>query len=145
MVIIQNSIHDLSVNEDDLSCILQNVVKEYGKGESELLVRLVDESEIQNLNKVYRYKDKSTNVLSFLSDLPIEIDENILGDVVICTQVVLKESIEQHKSFNNHLMHMAVHGTLHLLGYDHIDTKDAQKMANLERKILAKIGINNPY
>ncbi|WP_190600521.1 rRNA maturation RNase YbeY [Candidatus Vesicomyidisocius sp. SY067_SCS001] len=145
MVIIQNSIHDLSVNEDDLSCILQRVVKELGNGESELLVRLVDKAEIQNLNKVYRYKDKSTNVLSFPSDLPIEIDENILGDVVICTEVVLKESIEQHKSFNNHFMHMAVHGTLHLFGYDHIDTKDAQKMANLERKILAKIGINNPY
>lgn len=127
MVIIQNSIHDLSVNEDDLSCILQRVVKELGNGESELLVRLVDKAEIQNLNKVYRYKDKSTNVLSFPSDLPIEIDENILGDVVICTEVVLKESIEQHKSFNNHFMHMAVHGTLHLFGYDHIDTKDAQK------------------
>ncbi len=145
MVVIQNSIHDSSVNEHDLSSTLQKVLKVLGKGESELLIRLVNETEIQNLNKTYRHQDKSTNVLSFPSDLPIEINEAILGDVVICTQVVLKESIEQHKSFNDHLTHMAIHGTLHLLGYDHIDTKDAQKMESLEIKILAKIGANNPY
>ncbi|MBW5290957.1 MAG: Metal-dependent hydrolase YbeY [Candidatus Ruthia sp. Asou_11_S2] len=145
MVVIQNSIHNSFVNEHDLSSTLQAVIKELGKGESELLIRLVNEAEIQNLNKVYRHQDKPTNVLSFPSDLPIEIDEAILGGVVICTQVVLKESIEQHKSFNHHLTHMAIHGTLHLLGYDHIDTKDAQQMESLEIKILAKIGINNPY
>ncbi|ABL01916.1 protein of unknown function UPF0054 [Candidatus Ruthia magnifica str. Cm (Calyptogena magnifica)] len=145
MVVIQNIIHDSSINEYDLSNTLQEVIKELDRGESELLIRLVNETEIKNLNKVYRHQDKLTNVLSFQSDLPIEIDEAVLGDVVICTQVVLKESIEQHKSFNNHLTHMAIHGMLHLLGYDHIDTKDAQQMENLEIKILAKIGINNPY
>ncbi len=145
MVVIQNSIHDSSVNEHGLSNTLQTVIKELGKGESELLIRLVNEVEMQNLNKVYRHQDKPTNVLSFPSGLPIEIDEVILGDVVICTQVVLKESIEQRKSFNDHLTHMAIHGTLHLLGYDHIDTKDAQQMESLETKILAKIGINNPF
>lgn len=145
MVVIQNSIHDSSVNEHDLSSTLQKVIKELGEGDSELLIRLVNEAEIQNLNKVYRHQHKSTNVLSFPSDLPIEIDEAILGDVVICTQVVLKESIEQHKSFNDHLTHMAIHGTLHLLGYNHINTKDAQQMESLEVKILAKIGISNPY
>jgi probable rRNA maturation factor len=145
MVVIQNSIHDSSVNEHDLSNTLQKVIKELGKGDSELLIRLVNEAEIQNLNKVYCHQHKSTNVLSFPSDLPVEIDEAILGDVVICTQVVLKESIEQHKSFNDHLTHMAIHGTLHLLGYNHINTKDAQQMESLEVKILAKIGISNPY
>ncbi len=145
MVVIQNSIHDSSINEHDLSNTLQKVIKGLGKGESELLIRLVNEAEIQTLNKVYRHQDKSTNVLSFPSDLPIEIDEAILGDLVICTQVVLKESIEQRKSFNDHLTHMAIHGTLHLLGYDHIDTKNAQQMESLEVEILAKIGINNPY
>ncbi|QKQ24716.1 rRNA maturation RNase YbeY [Candidatus Ruthia endofausta] len=145
MVVIQNSIHDSSVNEYDLSNTLQKALKELGKGESELLIRLVNKTEIQNLNKIYRHQDKPTNVLSFPSDLPIEINEALLGDVVICTQVILRESIEQHKSFNDHLTHMAIHGMLHLLGYDHIDTKDAQQMESLEIKILAKIGINNPY
>ena len=145
MVVIQNSINDVSINEQNLKDALQQVITDLGKGESELLIRIVDKVEIQNLNKTYRHKDKSTNVLSFPSNLPIEIDESILGDVVICANVVASEAKAQNKIFDHHLVHIAIHGTLHLLGFDHIEESDANKMENLEIKVLEKMGISNPY
>jgi len=145
MVVIQNPINDVSVNEQNLKDALQQVMTDLGKGKSELLIRIVGKVEIQNLNKTYRDKDQPTNVLSFPSDLPIEIDEMILGDVVICTSVVANEAKSQNKTFEHHLIHMAIHGTLHLLGYDHVKPMDAQKMESLEIKILEKMQINNPY
>ena len=145
MVVIQNSINDSSIDEKDLANTLQQVIDDFDKGESELLVRIVDKDEIQTLNKSYRHQDKPTNVLSFESDLPVEIDEAILGDVVICTEVVAEEATAQNKTFDEHLTHMAIHGTLHLLGYDHIKSEDAKQMENLEIKILEKIKIANPY
>ncbi|MBT5286619.1 MAG: rRNA maturation RNase YbeY [Candidatus Thioglobus sp.] len=145
MVVIQNPINDVSVNEQNLKDALQQVMTDLGKGKSELLIRIVGKVEIQNLNKTYRDKDQPTNVLSFPSDLPIEIDEMILGDIVICTSVVANEAKLQNKTFEHHLIHMAIHGTLHLLGYDHVEPMDAQKMESLEIKILEKMQINNPY
>ncbi len=145
MVVIQNSINDVSINEKNLKDTLQQVIIDLDKGESELLIRIVDKVEIQNLNKTYRHKDKVTNVLSFPSDLPVEIDESILGDVVICADVVANEAKVQNKTFDHHLIHMAIHGTLHLLGFDHIKESDANKMESLEIEILEKIKIANPY
>ncbi|MCS5586418.1 MAG: rRNA maturation RNase YbeY [Gammaproteobacteria bacterium] len=145
MVVIQNSINDVLVNEQNLKDTLQQVITDLDKGESELLIRVVSEAEIQDLNKKYRDKDQPTNVLSFPSDLPVEIDELILGDVVICTPVVVSEAIVQNKTFEHHLTHMAIHGTLHLLGFDHIEESDANEMEALEIKILEKIKIANPY
>ncbi|MDG2353809.1 MAG: rRNA maturation RNase YbeY [Gammaproteobacteria bacterium] len=145
MVVIQNSINDVSINEINLKDTLQQVITDLDQGESELLIRIVDKLEIQNLNKIYRNKDQTTNVLSFPSDLPIEIDESILGDVVICTDVVANEAKAQNKTFEHHLIHMAIHGTLHLLGYDHVEESDANKMESLEIEILGKIEIANPY
>ncbi len=145
MVVIQNAINDVSVNEQNLKDTLQQVITDLDKGESELLIRIVNEAEIQTLNKAYRGKDQPTNVLSFPSDLPIEIDEAILGDVVICTSVVASEAIAQNKTFERHLTHMAIHGTLHLLGFDHIEESDANEMEALEVKILETLGIKNPY
>ena len=148
MIVIQNSI-DVnsvnSVNEAEFSNTLQSVLDELNVSDSELLVRFVDQQEIQQLNKTYRHQDKPTNVLSFPSDLPIEIDEAILGDVVICIEVVSEEAQVQGKTFENHLMHMAIHGTLHLLGFDHIEELEAEKMEALEVKILEKMQISNPY
>ena len=112
MVVIQNSIKDDSINEESLANTLQQVINNLDKGESELLIRIVNKDEIQSLNKTYRNKDQTTNVLSFPSDLPIEIDESILGDVVICTDVVASEATAQNKTFEHHLIHMAIHGTL---------------------------------
>ncbi|SFV84272.1 Metal-dependent hydrolase YbeY, involved in rRNA and/or ribosome maturation and assembly [hydrothermal vent metagenome] len=145
MVVIQNSIKDDSINEESLANTLQQVISNLDKGESELLIRIVSKDEIQSLNKTYRHQDKPTNVLSFPSDLPIEIDESILGDVVICTDVVASEAKAQNKTFEHHLIHMAIHGTLHLLGYDHVEESDANKMESLEIEILEKIEISNPY
>jgi probable rRNA maturation factor len=145
MIVIQNSINANNINETEFCDILQTVLDELNQGKSELLIRFVDKNEIQQLNKTYRHKDKTTNVLSFPSDLPIEIDEDILGDVVICNEIVAEEAKMQQKTFNNHLIHMAIHGTLHLLGYDHVEESEAQKMESLEVKILEKLQIDNPY
>ena len=145
MIVIQNSIDVNSVNEAEFSNTLQSVLDELNVSDSELLVRFVDQQEIQQLNKTYRHQDKPTNVLSFPSDLPIEIEEAILGDVVICIEVVSEEAQVQGKTFENHLMHMAIHGTLHLLGFDHIEELEAEKMEALEVKILEKMQISNPY
>jgi probable rRNA maturation factor len=84
MVVIQNTLNDSSLNERNLTDTLQQVIAELGYGGSELLIRLVDTAEIQLLNRTYREKDKPTNVLSFPSELPKEIEVAILGDVVIC-------------------------------------------------------------
>ena len=145
MIVIQNSIDVNNINEVDFSNTLQSVLDELNVSDSELLVRFVDKPEIQQLNKTYRHQDKPTNVLSFPSDLPIEIDEAILGDVVICIEVVMEEAKAQGKTFNNHLIHVVIHGTLHLLGYDHVEESEAQKMESLEVKILKKLQIENPY
>ncbi len=145
MVVIQNSINEVLIEEQNLLDTLQKVLVDLGKGESELLIRLVDKSEIQMLNKTYRGKNQATNVLSFPSDFPVEIEEPILGDVVICVQVVREEADAQGKTFVHHLIHMAVHGTLHLLGYDHIEDDEAVVMESLEIKILGALTIENPY
>lgn len=145
MVVIQNKLNDPSINEQNLVHTLQKVIKDLGKGDGELLIRLVDKGEIQALNQAYRNKNQPTNVLSFSSDLPKEIEEVVLGDVVICVEVVQEEAKTQGKTFEHHLTHMCVHGVLHLLGYDHIKDGEADKMENLEIKILDGLGIKNPY
>jgi len=111
----------------------------------ELTIRLVNIDESQQLNKQYRQKDKPTNVLSFPFEVPEGIELNLLGDLIICAQVVEQEATAQNKALFDHWAHMVVHGCLHLLGYDHINDSDAQEMEALETKILAKLLINNPY
>jgi len=112
---------------------------------AELSIRVVDEIESQQLNLDYRGKDKPTNVLSFPFEAPPQIPCDLLGDLVICFSVVEKEAEEQSKSLLNHWAHMLIHGTLHLLGYDHIEDEEAEGMESLEIAILQQLGINNPY
>ncbi|MDR5905707.1 rRNA maturation RNase YbeY [Franzmannia qiaohouensis] len=111
----------------------------------ELSVRFVDADESQTLNRDYRGKDAPTNVLSFGVELPPGVDLPLLGDLVICHPVVVREASEQHKPLGDHYAHMVVHGTLHLLGFDHIDDAEAEHMEQLEREILAALGIADPY
>ncbi|WP_228133133.1 rRNA maturation RNase YbeY [Alkanindiges illinoisensis] len=116
----------------------------------DISIRLVDNSESQSLNLHYRHKDKPTNVLSFPSELPEEIlpmlDQVPLGDLVICIPVVLKEAAEQHKTPEAHFAHMVVHGTLHLMGYDHeLGAQEAVEMEALEIQVLQQLGFGNPY
>ena len=145
MVVIQNIINDVTVDEEKLKLTCQQFMQEFDVDDSELVVRLVSPVEIQVLNKEYRSKNQVTNVLSFSSDIPLEIGETILGDVVICVDVVREEAVLGGKSFSDHLNHMAIHGILHLLGYDHDDLESANKMEGIEIEFLKKIGVNNPY
>ena len=105
-----------------------------------LTVLLTDDAHIQALNQRHRRKDKPTNVLSFPSSVP-----DYLGDVAIAYGVTAREASATNKLLTEHAVHLAVHGTLHLLGYDHVRSKDAEKMEALEREILAELGIPDPY
>ena len=99
------------------------------------------------LNRDFRGKDKPTNVLSFPFEVPdFLIDEEpTLGDIIIAMPVIEAEAVEQKKSVEHHLAHMTIHGTLHLLGFDHIIDEEAEEMEALEIEILEKLGIANPY
>lgn len=112
---------------------------------TELTVRIVDEAESADLNQRYRGKAGPTNVLSFPAELPPGLPMDLLGDLVVCAPVVVREAIEQHKPVAAHWAHMIVHGVLHLCGYDHIDAQDAQQMENLEIDILSTLNFANPY
>ena len=111
----------------------------------EMTVRIVDEAESQALNRTYRAKDRPTNVLSFPFECPTEVSLPLLGDLVICRQVVEYEAAEQKKPLMAHWAHMVVHGSLHLLGYDHIDDTEAEEMESLETKIMQGLGFADPY
>ncbi|QLB13376.1 putative rRNA maturation factor [Bisgaardia hudsonensis] len=113
--------------------------------EPEMTVRIVDEEESHQLNFQYRGKDKSTNVLSFPFECPDEVELPLLGDLVICRQVVEKEAEEQGKPLMAHWAHMVVHGSLHLLGYDHIEDNEAEEMESLETEIMQSLGFDDPY
>ncbi len=114
---------------------------------AEMTVRFTTNEEVQMLNRDFRGKDQPTNVLSFPFDVPdFLIDEEpILGDIIIAMPVIEAEAVEQKKSIQDHLAHMTIHGTLHLLGFDHIEDEEAEEMEALEIKILDSLGIDNPY
>jgi len=145
MVVIQNIINDATLDQEKLKLACQQFMKEFGVADRELVIRLVSPREIQVLNKEYRGKNQVTNVLSFTSDIPLEIGESILGDVVICVDVVREEAELGSKAFSDHLIHITIHGILHLLGYDHDNLFSAKKMEGIEIEFLKKIGVDNPY
>ncbi|HHF6184738.1 TPA: rRNA maturation RNase YbeY [Haemophilus influenzae] len=113
--------------------------------EVEMTVRIVDEAESHELNLTYRGKDRPTNVLSFPFECPDEVELPLLGDLVICRQVVEREAAEQEKLLMAHWAHMVVHGCLHLLGYDHIEDDEAEEMESLETQIMQGLGFDDPY
>ncbi len=111
---------------------------------AELTLRIVNEVESTALNETYRRKQGPTNVLSFPFEAPLEVDSPLLGDIVLCAPVVLREAVSQGKSPQAHWAHMVTHGVLHLLGYDHDETQ-AEAMEALEIRILADLGYPDPY
>ncbi len=113
--------------------------------EAEVSLYIVDEAESQELNSQYRGKDKPTNVLSFPADIPEEVGIPLLGDLVVCAPVVEREAQEQGKTLEAHWAHMLVHGSLHLLGYDHIEDDEADVMEALETEIITGLGFPAPY
>jgi probable rRNA maturation factor len=122
---------------------------------ADINILLTDDKEIQSLNKQFRGLDKATNVLSFPSFEPEDIlkltpDNSaqtpiILGDIALAFEAIQQESLAQHKPFNHHLIHLVVHGILHLLGFDHEEDEEALKMESLEIEILSTLMIPNPY
>ncbi len=139
--------------QDRLSQIINGTLKVVEwKHPSEISVLLTNNSHSQELNLAYREKDKPTNVLSFPTFSKEELEKAtslqsplILGDIVLALEKVLNEAEEQKKSFLHHITHLVVHGTLHLLGYDHQENLEAEAMENLEINILDNLGISNPY
>ena len=128
-----------------VACVLDGRIRE-----ADLAIRLVGQAEGRALNRHYRGKDRATNVLSFPADLDgIQLPEGVtlplLGDIVLCAPVVAKEAAEQRKPLGAHYAHLTVHGVLHLLGWDHQDEREAQAMEQLEREILASLGLDDPY
>lgn len=138
------------------------VIRRMGKDPDrvDVCVRIVDEAESRELNNSYRHKDKPTNVLSFTADLPAGLTAGmeagmaaematelpkLLGDIVICDPVVIQEAQAQKKTVSDHYAHMVVHGMLHLYGFDHEDQADADEMEDIEREILERFSIADPY
>lgn len=112
---------------------------------AQLTIRLTDEAEITALNRQYRGKEGATNVLSFPFEAPPGVEVPLLGDIIICAAVVADEARRQGKPLEAHWAHMVIHGTLHLLGHDHIDEAEAAEMEGLEIRLLAGLGYSNPY
>jgi probable rRNA maturation factor len=119
-------------------------------GDAELAIMLTDDAGIHTLNKNWRGIDKPTNVLSFPALQPTGTPApgdapRMLGDIAIAYETLRREADEEQKPFDHHLSHLAIHGFLHLVGYDHETDEDAEEMESLERKILAELGIPDPY
>lgn len=106
-------------------------------------ISFVSQQEIKELNRRFLNQNKTTNVLSFPSDP--KFYEDLLGEIAICPFVIKEESIAQGKKEHDHLIHLIIHSVLHLLGYDHVDSKSAKVMEGIEINTLKKLGIANPY
>jgi probable rRNA maturation factor len=142
--------------EPDAEAVIQRAVAaaaeiaKAGIGEAELAVMLTDDSGIRTLNNNWRGIDKPTNVLSFPALPPTgaggpDDAPRMLGDIAIAYETTRKEADDEQKPFDHHLSHLAVHGFLHLIGYDHEQDHDAEQMEALEQEILAQLGIPDPY
>ena len=127
---------DKSVLERALIYILQDIEEEPRL----FTIKFTDDAEIQQLNKDFRGKDKPTNVLSFPND-----SDDYLGDIAISVDTIKREAEEQDKPYEHHMLHMIIHGFLHLLGFDHIEDDEAEEMESFEIAVLQEIGIKNPY
>jgi len=111
----------------------------------EVAIRVINEDESAALNYRFRKKNVATNVLSFPADLPESLNFPLLGDLAICAQVVAREADEQNKGLDAHWAHIIIHGSLHLIGFDHEDDADAEKMEKMETQILSEFYFPSPY
>tara|TARA_Y100001935_G_C17098274_1_gene404687 strand:+ start:156 stop:662 length:507 start_codon:yes stop_codon:yes gene_type:complete len=150
-IAINIEVNDLIENAPERSLLVNWAKLALSDYEDDVVLSLLicDENEGRRLNKKFRSIDKATNVLSFPFEFPIgvpkeEID-NYLGDIVICAPIVKKEAIEQSKKESAHWAHIFIHGILHLIGFDHKNEKDSEKMEKKECEILNKIGFSDPY
>jgi probable rRNA maturation factor len=109
--------------------------------QAQFTLRFVDEAEAQRMNRDFRHRDYPTNVLTFAYDEP----DLLAADIMLCAQVVEREALEQQKPLQHHYAHMVIHGVLHACGYDHEKNRDAEQMESLERMLLARFRIADPY
>ena len=137
---------------DGLDAIAETAIREALKqskakiaGVAEVSVVLTDDAEQQQLNKQWRGIDKPTNVLSFPQLEPFGPISGLVGDIILAEETVRREADEMGITLDAHFTHLMVHGFLHLLGYDHLDDDEAAEMEGLETKILATLGIADPY
>jgi len=119
-------------------------------GQADVVVLLTDDREMRALNKEYRKKDSATNVLSFPASKDMQMPGQgfgmtHLGDMALGLETCVREAKEQNKSLKNHVLHLSIHGALHLLGYDHMNDAEAEEMEALERDILKDLGVADPY
>jgi probable rRNA maturation factor len=117
------------------------------KPNAEVTIRIVSTSEMQALNRQYRHQDKPTNVRSFIMDVPdgMDLSPMPLGDIVICADVVNQEAAAENIPPLSHWAHIVIHGTLHLLGYDHQTDQEADMMQAIESTFMQQFGFTNPY
>ncbi|HVT33278.1 MAG TPA: rRNA maturation RNase YbeY [Rhodanobacteraceae bacterium] len=114
-------------------------------GRAAIVVALLDEADARALNRQFRGRDYATNVLSFPHETIDGRRTRLLGDLALCPEVIAREAREQRKPLRDHFAHLTVHGTLHLVGYDHERLRDAERMEAIERSVLADLGIPDPY
>jgi probable rRNA maturation factor len=131
--------------EAAVRCAVEAALREAHISEGEIGVVLADDVRIQALNKSFRGSDKATNVLAFPAPKSPANGPKPIGDIVLAYETMAREAEAEGKTAEHHLMHLAVHGTLHLIGFDHIDEADTSAMEALERAILAKLGVPDPY
>jgi probable rRNA maturation factor len=137
---IQRACEEPVPEEDDIAAALDASIER-----AEVSVRLVGVEEMCALNARFRDRNSPTNVLSFPAELPPGVTHPLLGDIVVCAPVVAREAAEQHKAPPAHWAHMLVHGTLHLLGFDHVVPAEAEAMEARETAILASLDFPCPY
>jgi probable rRNA maturation factor len=143
---LQSASSEPAPDEDDIRRWMMAALKAGGRlDDCEISLRLVDEPEMAQLNSDYRGRKGPTNVLSFNSDLPVDLGVPLLGDIVICAPLVRREANEQGKSRTAHWAHLTVHGTLHLLGFDHLEDAEAETMEHLESQVMLALGFVCPY
>jgi probable rRNA maturation factor len=128
--------------------------KAFGPG-TELSIKLTSDAEVHALNREWRDKDKPTNVLSFPQLEADELEELargeasphpiLLGDIILARETCVREAAEKNVTTEAHATHLIVHGLLHLLGYDHMGDDEAQMMENVERQVMARLGLHDPY
>ena len=148
-IFISGDLEGLSCTEEDISSLIQLLIDTEPSLESlffkkSVNIRFISKPEIKELNFRFLNKDKPTNVLSFPPQ-ESTLDDELLGDIAICPEIIKSEANDQNKEKQSHLFHIILHSLLHLTGHDHSDDSSAEIMENIEVEALKKIGIANPY
>ena len=142
---IQRVVNSTYIPTDESLTQWINAAQTSAQKNTEITLRIVSADEIQSLNRDYRNKDVATNVLSFSSEVPVGPNVQLLGDIVICADIVAQEAQDFGKALEDRWAHMVIHGCLHVQGFDHIESDEREVMENKEIEVLKALGFSNPY